>query len=693
MKVVLQDGIKDCGVCSLLSIIRYYGGDISKEYLREITNTTKNGVSAYDLIEGAKKIGFFATGMMGDISKIEDDNLPCIAHLVINKNYKHFVVIYKIDRKLEKVIVMDPSKGKRVYSFSAYKLLTTNNYIFLKPIKKIPLLIKEKIIKKTIKKFIKEKKNSLFILLLLTIIYFLLSIIVAFHFKYLLEFSINYSVSSNIYFISFLLLIIYFFKNFTYFFRDVLLVKWMAMFDLELTFKTFRQILLLPYLYYKNRTTGEVITRMKDLVLVKTFLTKLFCSITTDLISLVVFFILMMNINSTLSYVSIGLFLFLLLFNLFRKKKARKVFNHVRKEEDKVNSYLVESLSNVDTIKGGHIEKRLIDNFLLKYQRLLDKNYDYSLFERVNQLVRELSNDLLLVIIYGFGSYLVISNKLNLGELLIYQSFFSYFLSSGNRILKLFTEYHDFKIALSRVEDLFTIPSEKFLGSYYYFAYNLEGDIVINNLNYKVGRRVLFNNLDLNINKGQKILLTGSSGCGKSTLVKILMHYIEVPFGLVKINGIDINHYHLENLRSNITYVSSNEFLFTDTLYNNIILNKEVNEEEFEKIIKITKVDDIIQNDLDRMNMMVEENGFNFSNGERQRIILARSLLRKSSIYIFDEALGQIDIDREKLILKEIFRLLKDKTIIVISHRLNNKNLFDRVLRLEDGKINEIKKV
>ena len=97
MKVVLQDGAKDCGICSLLSIIRFYGGDVSKEYLRQLTNTSRDGVSFYQLIEASKAIGLDAIGMSGDITQIEENNLPCIAHIIVNKNYKQFIVIYKID--------------------------------------------------------------------------------------------------------------------------------------------------------------------------------------------------------------------------------------------------------------------------------------------------------------------------------------------------------------------------------------------------------------------------------------------------------------------------------------------------------------------------------------------------------------------------------------------------------------------
>ena len=127
MKIVLQDGTKDCGVCCLLSIIRYYGGDISKEYLREITNTTRNGVTAYNLIEGAKKIGFIAEGVSGDMTNIKDNNLPCLAHLSISSKYKHFVVVYKIDINNNKIVIMDPAKGKKVLTISQFKLQSTNN--------------------------------------------------------------------------------------------------------------------------------------------------------------------------------------------------------------------------------------------------------------------------------------------------------------------------------------------------------------------------------------------------------------------------------------------------------------------------------------------------------------------------------------------------------------------------------------
>ena len=171
----------------------------------------------------------------------------------------------------------------------------------------------------------------------------------------------------------------------------------------------------------------------------------------------------------------------------------------------------------------------------------------------------------------------------------------------------------------------------------------------------------------------------------------MLMRYIDVPFGNISINDIDINHYHLDTLRSKITYVSQQEFLFTDTVYNNIVLGKDYDRQEVENVLKLSLVDEFAANNPLSYNQLVEENGFNFSGGERQRIILARSLLKISDVYIFDEALSQIDIKRERKIIKNIFKYLKDKTIIIISHRYDNKDLFNRVIELSEGKLNEEK--
>lgn len=689
MKVVLQDGIKDCGICCLLSIIRYYGGEVSKEYLRELTNTTKEGVSLYSLIEGAKEIGFEAIGVSGKIENIDVNNLPCIAHIIVNKNYKHFVVIYQIKKEKKQIIIMDPAKGKKSISFSEFHLLSSSNYIFLKPIKKLPIRKKKNIIYKSIKQLHYNHKKKFILIFILTFSYFFMSILTSFHFKYLLDYSIHYNLTNNITWISTTMISIYLLKNINLTFRNIILNKWNMIFDLETTTLTYKQILLLPYLYYKNRTTGEIISRLKDLNAIRNFISNFFCTLTTDFLSLLIFFIIMYQYNHQLTVSITILFFIMIIFNILLKNKKRKSLSFLLKYQDKINSDFVQGISNVDTVKGSHLEKRLLDQFLIHYKSFLEKNYYYNFLLEISYFIKNNLKDCIYVVMYGYGSYLVITNHITLSNLILYQSFFSYFFNSFHNVISIQEEYQSYKVSLDRVEEMFMINPDNFKNNYYYIPYTLEGNIIWNHLDYKVGSKFLLKDMDLTIKKGEKILLSGASGSGKSTLVKMLLRYIEVPFGKITIAGIDINHYHLENIRSNITYVTSNEYLLNDSIKNNISLYKEIEEEELNYICELCLISDLIKNNILGLDALIEENGFNYSNGERQRIILARSIARKSNIYIFDEALAGIDINREKKILENIFQYLEEKTVIVISHRFNNKKLFDRVLKLEKGKIYE----
>lgn len=687
MKVVLQEGRSDCGVCCLLSIIRFYGGGVSLEYLRKITNTNKDGVSAYNLIEAAKSVGLEAYGVTGKLENIEENNLPCIAHINVNSTYQHFVVIYKINKN--KIIIMDPAKGKRILSISEFRLMSTNNYIFFKVKKKLPVLNNKKILNNYMLSYLKSKKYHFILTSFIIINILLLDILLSFNFKYLINYCINYYNSVNLYSISVVMIlcsILIFLINLV---NKRLIIKLLFIFDLEITFNTFKHLLLLPYFYYKNRTVGEVLSRFGDLTTIKNFFIQIVSSFISDLFSLIIFIIIIFNIDYKLS-------LFFLVYSLlctfltfifnFRKKK---LYKKVKLSDDDIESYIVESISNVDTTKNSHLEKRFTDKFLLKYKRLLNYNYDYLNFIDFNNMIIKLFENILLILIFGYGTYLILEDIINFTDMIIFTTFFNLCLRLFNRLINLLLEIPNYLVSLNRIEDLYSISSEDFTKSYYFLSYDMKGIISFKNLTYCIENKKLFNDINLDINYGDKVLLFGSSGSGKSTLFKMLLRYIEVPYSMISINNIDINHYHLENIRKYITYVSSNELLFTDTIYNNICLYKEISNEEFIKVIKICRVDLIFGEDIDNYNSMLEENGFLLSSGERQRIILARSILRNSNIYIFDEAFGQIDINLTNKIISDLFKYLSDKTIIVISHRNNSKKYFNRLLQLVDGKIYE----
>lgn len=677
----------DCGICCLLSIIRFNGGDVSKEYLRKITNTNNDGVSAFNIIEACKSLGIEAYGLNGNIDDIDLKLLPCIAHINLDRNRQHFVVIYKIDSK--KITIMDPSSGKRVLSISEFKLLSSNNYIVLRIKKKLPVFISSKQILRLLLIFIKKYSIQFMFFIFISLNLLLIDILISFNFKYIMSYIINYYNTVNLNLIIIVLLFFIFIYAFLFYFSRKILYKLLMIFDQELTFKTIKQLLLLPYYYFKNRTTGEILSRFNDLTNIKNFIINFVSSFIIDLISFIVFFVILFKINSYFSIFIIIYFVLCLFFSLIRSKRKKKYFKNIKSLEDNVQSYLVESLNNVDTTKNNHLEKLFHDKLLIKYRILLSTNYKYLDFISFESSILIMFRNILFLLVYCYTSTFIIKDTIKIEDMIIYFNFLNYVLNSSSNIIKFTLEIPSYIISYNRIEELFNVSFENFNNSLFYKSYNMDGDIVFSNLKYSIDNKNIFNCVNLRIKRKDKVLLFGSSGSGKSTLMKMLLRYIEVPYSMIKISNIDINHYHLENIRKCISYISSNELLYNDSIYNNICMNNSISDSEFLEIIGMCRLNLFIGNNLDNYYQVIEDNGFLFSGGERQRIILARALVRKSNIYIFDESFSQIDIELTNKIIKDLFIYLKDKTIIVISHRQNSKKYFNRLLKVTDGDIIE----
>ena len=171
--------------------------------------------------------------------------------------------------------------------------------------------------------------------------------------------------------------------------------------------------------------------------------------------------------------------------------------------------------------------------------------------------------------------------------------------------------------------------------------------------------------------------------------MKMLLSYIDVNYGVITIDNIDINHYHLGVLRNEVMYVGQNESLFYGTIKDNVVLYENIAADNLEQIYNITLLDKVIAKKRHGDLEMIENDNYNLSGGERQKIILSRALCKNSSIYIFDEAFSQIDVLEERQILEKIFSYLKEKTVIVISHRMGNMDLYSRTLKLEGGGISD----
>ena len=279
------------------------------------------------------------------------------------------------------------------------------------------------------------------------------------------------------------------------------------------------------------------------------------------------------------------------------------------------------------------------------------------------------------MIIIFTGVIYVRSETITIGTLMTYNSILVFFLAPIRNLLSLDNSIIESKRIVKRVNEMIKKEENvKKINIVY-------GDILIKSLSFKQNEKIILNKINLHISKGEKVIITGKSGSGKSTLLKILMNYYNDYQGEIKINGINIKSINLKNV-----YISQNETLFTDTIYNNIVLGN--NDSNFSEIVKMCYVHEIINSNLG-YNQIIEENGFNISGGQKQRIILARSIINEFDLLLIDEGLNQIDVELERKILKNLFNKFHDKTIIIVSHRLENMDLYDKLIKLENGKVKE----
>ena len=671
--LIRQDGFKDCGPTCLSMIIKHYKGYIDINELKEMCKTDKNGTTAYHLIETAKKCGFESYGVKCNLEDINKNNiiLPCIAHVILNNSYKHYVVIKKIDYKKKKITVYDPIGTIKTYTYENFQKIFSNIIILLYPIKVIKN-IPNNSIKKFILEITKTSTKQLIQIIIISIFITLFSIIISFYLQYMVD---NVNNQGKIYFIFTLFLIIYIMKIISDFLRNKIIILVNQKIDFNLNYNSFKQIINLPYCYYKNNTTGEIISKINDLDVVRQVISKVAISIFIDLPLTLLSLIIMYILNEKLFIISlIIMLLYWLVLILFRNPLNEKIEDTTLAKAD-TTSYMVERINGYETLKGCNKEHIALKKFEDKYAALSNKIYDLDNCYNYQLLLKEIINDLGFIFIILIGILLVKDNIITIGQLLSFNSLLVYFLTPIRNIIDLDDSIKQSKIAIKKILNLYYDKKENGI-----LDKKMKGEIIFKDLSYTFNdTRNVLENINLKINQNSKVMVIGESGSGKSTLFKILKKYYTVPRDKVYIDNVDINDYQ----KSNIVYVSQNEILFTDTISNNI---------DSDNIIDISKIcltDEIVKNNQLGYNMLIEENGFNLSGGERQRIILARALANEFDILIIDEGLSQVDINMERKILKNLFENYNDKTIIFISHRLENMDLFNQVIKLKKGRISD----
>lgn len=686
--IVIQDGAKDCGASCLLSIIRYYGGNISKEKLIDMTKTTKDGTTFFGISSAAESLGLTTKSYkVDDIDKIKKI-IPPILCQINNNGYNHFIVIYKIYNN--RLLIMDPSKGKEVIDLFDFNNIWTG-YIMLFE-KNLPLINNKenKIFGKIIKEVIIKNKGNILFITILSLIITTSTCLASFYSEVVFDKVIDTEIN-NLIFITLIFFILFIIKNITNFIRNHLLIYLNQKLDISIILNAFSKIILLPYRYYKNKTTAEVLSRINDLSYVKKFISKIIITIFLDTLVFIIAFIIIYTINRKILNIFILTEILYLIIILIFNKTIKKYTTQSQKNIALINNAIVESVSSFETIKGLNIEDNMIYKFSQNYSKALNTNYNLEKLNNTISLLKEIITDISLLLINFYSFKLIMTNHLTIGNYMTITMLSNYLIYPIRNIINLTEEYHYVKNSITRANNLFEVEDENIYDNK---KLEVNGNIKITNLKYTFNNKnYILKNINLFIKDKDRVILLGPSGSGKSTILKILYKYLEVDRKIVYINGYDINDYSLIDIRKNITYISQNEIIYNDTIRNNIILDREVSEIDYLNICHLLHIDDIVKDNILGYDYILEENAINLSGGQRQKIILARSLLKKSNIIMIDEGFSQIDIETEREILQNIFRYFYNKTFIVISHRTENLDLYNRIIKIKEGKIKEISEV
>ena len=670
--VVRQNDIRDCGICSLESIIKYYNGYIPLETLRLDTKTNNNGTTAYNLIKTAEKYGFSAIG-----KKIKDlkENLilPAIAHIVTAKGLNHFLVIYKITPKY--IYVMDPASGYKKVKRDDFIKEWTNIILIFKPYKRIPLYKLTNKLKELFLNIISKEKKLLFKIIITNIIITILSIITSYYIKTITTI-VETNYLNTTYLFIFIFLIIHIIKLYYDYLKNELTIYLNKNINLRIIPDFISHIFNLPLDVIKSRTSGEIITRVNELYNIKELFSELFITIILDMFLAIGSVYFLYSLSNELFFILCLISLLYILVGILTSSIIEKKINNNIDLETEFNSCLTEHINSLESISNLNLINYFSNKVEDSYVTYEEDSFKYS--KTLNNIftLKNVINELGLFLITSYGIYLISKNELSILGLITFNSLLSYFISPIENVIDLLPKYHLIKMSFNKISEFLNIEPLK-PGKVESFT---NGDISFENITYSYDDyHKLLNNYNLCIKVNSHILLKGASGCGKSTLCKILSKNINDYDGHVKIDNIDIKDYSINTIKKNILYVSQTENIFSDTIRNNITLNNRVSLKELNEVLKITKVNEIIDKKDLRLDSFLYDSGYNLSGGERQRIILARSLLKKPKILILDESLSEMDKDLETEILSNIDHYLKDTTLIYISHTDNPyfKNVYE----------------
>jgi HlyB family type I secretion system ABC transporter len=679
-----QQSASDCGAACLAMVARYWGKKFSINRLRDITNVDRNGASLLGLSTAAESIGFNSRPVKANLSQLANQPLPAIVHW----EGKHYVVVYAITK--HQVIVADPAIGQRSLSPADFKASWTGYALLLTP----TAFFRETPESTTpfwqFFELMKPHRLIMLEILIASICIQLFGLVTPIFTQLILDRVVVQRSQLTLLAVGLGLVIFGLFQVAMTGLRQYLLDHTANRVDLALIVGFIRHALRLPLGFFESRYVGDIVARVQENRKIERFLTGEALSILLDLLTVFIYVGLMFWYSWKMALLALAIvppfFLLALFATPFLRRVSREIFNAYANE----NSYLIESLSGVRTVKSMAVEQRVRWHWEELLNEEVKKSFVGQVIGNRLQIVSNTIETLAATGLLWFGAWLVIQNELTIGQLVAFNMLLGNVIGPFQRLTVLWNQFQEVIIAVERINDVLDAePEEDWLKDVRQRLPAIAGNIQFDQVTFRYhpdNDTNVLENLSFEVQPGQMVALVGRSGSGKTTISKLLLGLYPPTDGRILVDGYDLSTLAMQSFRQQVGVVDQDTFLFGSTIRENIGLgHPDLPLDAVVEAATLAGADEFIRQLPMGYETQIGEGGGMLSGGQRQRLAIARALLGNPKLLILDEATSHLDAESERIIQQNLNRILKDRTTLVIAHRLSTIRNADLILVLDRG--------
>lgn len=696
-----QTEAKDCGPTCLKIVAKHYGKTINTQVLRNYAETTREGSNLLALSDAAEKIGFRTLGAKLSAKKLQEAPLPCILHW----NKVHYVVLYKI--KKARYYISDPAFGLINYSEADFiKSWIGNNadenteegiVLLLEPTPKFTENEFDKTEGKLfgfglISQYVWRYKSFIVQLCIGLLAGSILQLIGPFLTQSVVDVGIQNQNLQFVYLILFAQLFLFLGNTALELIRGWILLHLSTRINISLISDFFIKLMNLPIAFFDVRLTGDIMQRINDHHRIERILTTSSLNVLFSLVNMFIMGAVLAYYNLQIFMVFMGgsffYFLWIVLFLKRRETLDYTRFSQISQEQSKV----IELISGMQEIKLHNAEKQKRWDWEYIQARLFRVSMKGLVLEQTQNIGSSTINQLKNILISFLAAKLVINGEITLGMMLSITAIVGGLNGPVIQLIGFIRELQDAKISLRRLAEIHDKEDENQKDSDKTSDMDTNADITIKDLSFRyLGSDVnVLQNLNLTIPANKITAIVGTSGSGKTTLMKLLLGFYEPNSGEILIGKTPLNQIVQKAWRNVIGCVMQEGFIFNDTIANNIAIGADViQKERLHYAADVANIKDFIADYPLKYNTKIGAEGTGMSTGQKQRLLIARAVYKNPEILFFDEATSALDANNEKEILQKLDAFFKDKTVVVIAHRLSTVINAHQIVVLEKGKIIE----